>query len=122
MTPDPKYIIQLANAIEAAKLSLQALEAEWEAIFTPTTLVLREHPRTVTVRGDSDRGRILALVLEHPDTIWDANGISRVLETPKASTRTNLSVLAKTGKIWKVAEGQYAAIPEKVKEASEEAS
>ena len=109
MRPDPKYVIDLAHKLEAAKATLATVQELWDALFpeVPENLSTRKAPGAM--RGNSAINRTLEFFNAHSSEKYNAGQAAAALGIPVASMRTNLAKLFSQGKLRKVADGLYQA-------------
>jgi hypothetical protein len=109
MTPDPKYVLQLAQELETAKTQVAELQAKWDALFTSAT------PAEGGSKGGRRRApegiasRALALINSAPDEHFDANMVARRLECTRKQAEKALNNLYAASKISRFSRGCYEA-------------
>jgi hypothetical protein len=105
MRPDPKYVLDLAAKLEAAKEAVERLQAEWDKLF-PDTFELAT-PQDRSPRPESAISKTLDFINANPDKEFNAVSLAATLELPAPSMRTNLAKLFKDGKLNKRGDGLY---------------
>ena len=111
VVPDPKYVLELVQAIVSAKESLANLQTKWDALFAAhpvETAASNKGGRKPDPDGYSTKA--LAAIESLPNETWNVDRVARYTGLTRKQVEKCLYNLCSSDKIRRVGRGQYAAI------------
>lgn len=108
MVPDPKYVLELAQALVDARSNLAELQAKWDALFaSPPAEAPNKGGRKLDPDGNS--ARVLAAINSAANEIWSADRVEQHTGLTRKQVEKALYNLCAAGKINRVERGKYGA-------------
>jgi hypothetical protein len=122
MRPQSEDVMKLAERIIELKQLLASAQAEWDQMFRDEAGWIQARrvngnnvrplniSRTRTTNEESGSGRMMAMIYASPQRSFGPIGISKELNIPIGTVRTNLSKMVAKGKLEKRGHAEYGAV------------
>jgi hypothetical protein len=102
MTPDPKEVGALANAIVEAEKRLEDLKRQWEAVFAP--------PKATRVKRDGTvSAKVMSVLAGEPDRIFSIAEVATTLSEEPLRVGRTLFRLSNMEQVASPGRGKYQA-------------
>ncbi len=110
MTPKPEYVLELADKIVKAQKVLDALQAEWDGMFSPNATMSLFGVKNRAVRDGSFSSRVEAVITGEPGRLFTIGQVAQTLGTDDTlKVGRTLFRLHTTNRIANPQRGLYAA-------------